>query len=451
MEFTSIYDWIKKEPVISSIVGGIILAIITLIIKLPQRLFRWIKKKRKKPVTERFPFSRIKPNDLGQWLMEKGDRVRLTCCENPYVPKELDIIYKSKDIESERRRMYIGTAETGKTRSAYEWIMEMTKDKNAEILIPMYESLPNPISEEEIPTLEETVVLFYDDMHNCLLPSGKEHQKDDSRILSPIDKFEELINLLQKRCTKLYIVCTARWERSEAVKSVENISGIWKTFDIITLKDAERKTEADMITKLANHLNMNLADSIVKGMADINQGRSYENTVTFLQGWDKQKAVINANLDDYKKGASERWRENIFFELVKKKPLVAQVIGTMYTLRFELGLPLYQRFILICAEIKTDGLFKKHRLKNAMRLMCRHHFYPEGEIVSCPDYQLDIKGRESPSAQDCVDRLYSQRKSLSADERNSLAGWYSDKAYDFQDLAEQKKEESLYEQAIEEY
>ena len=309
--------------------------------------------------------------------------------------------------------------------------MDNGDDKNAEILIPVYESLPNPISEEEIPHLEETVVLFYDDMHNCLLPSGKGHQKDDSRILSPIDRFEELINLLQKRCTKLYIVCTARWERSEAVKSVENISGIWKTFDIITLRDAERKTEADMITKLANHLNVNLTNSIVRDMTDINQGRSYENTVTFLQGWDKQKTVINANLDDYKKGASERWRENVFFELESQNPLVAQVIGTMYTLRFELGLPLYQRFILICAEIKTEGLFKKHRLKDAMRLMCRHEFHPEGEIVSCPDYQLEIEGRISPSVQECVDRLYSQRKKLFIDERNSLAEWYFSKATEF--------------------
>jgi tetratricopeptide (TPR) repeat protein len=206
-----------------------------------------------------------------------------------------------------------------------------------------------------------------------------------------------------------------------------------------------------MITKLANHLNVNLADSVVKSMADINQGRSYENTVTFLQGWDKQKAVINANLDDYKKGASERWRENIFFELERQNPLVAQVIGTMYTLRFELGLPLYQRFILICAEIKTDGLFKKHRLKDAMRLICRHEFHPEGEIISCPDYQLEIEGRESPSAQDCVDRLYSQRKKLLTAERNSLAKWYFDKAYDFQDLAELKKDVPLYEQAIQKY
>jgi len=424
------YTWVKDEPLTAGAIGNAIFWIIAFSFKLPQRLFRWIWKRRKKPITEKFPFRRIKPDDLGQWLMEKGDRVRLTCCENPYVPKEPNIIYKSKDIESERRRMYIGTAETGKTRSAYEWIMKVTGDENAEILIPMYESLPNPISEEEIPTLEETVVLFYDDMHNCLLPAGKEHQKEDSRILSPIDRFEELINLLQKRCTKLYIVCTARWERNEAVKSVENLSGIWKTFDIITLKDAERKTEADMITKLANHLNVKLTNSVVKSMADINQGRSYENTVTFLQGWDKQKTVINANLDDYKKGASERWRENVFFELVKQNKLVAQVIGTMYTLRFELGLPLYQRFILICAEIKTDGLFKKHRLKGAMR-MCRHEFHPEGDIVSCSDYQLEIEGRISPSAQDCVDRLYKQRQKLSTDEQNSFAEWYFGKANNY--------------------
>jgi tetratricopeptide (TPR) repeat protein len=426
------YTWVKDEPLTAGAIGNAIFWIIAFSFKLPQRLFRWIWKRRKKPITEKFPFRRIKPDDLGQWLMEKGDRVRLTCCENPYVPKEPDIIYESKDIESERRRMYIGTAETGKTRSAYEWIMEkIGTGTNAEILIPMYESLPNPISEEEIPILEETVVLFYDDMHNCLLPAGKEHQKEDSRILSPIDRFEELINLLQKRCTKLYIVCTARWERNEAVKSVENLSGIWKTFNIITLKDAERKTETDMITKLAKHLNVKLTNSIVKGMADINQGRSYENTVTFLHGWDKQKTVTNANLDDYKKGASERWRENVFFELVKQNKLVAQIIGTLYTLRFELGLPLYRRFILICAEIKTDGLFKKHRLKDAMRIMCRHEFHPEGEIISCPDYQLEIEGLISPSAQDCIDRLYNQKKKLSTDERNSLADWYFSRASDF--------------------
>jgi len=412
-------DWMKRLIVI--LIGGVAVALIRWLAALLCQLLG-----RKTPVGKGFPFERVKLAKFGQWLL---DNLRLTCYENPFVPKETEVIYTSGNPRSHRRIIFLGAAEIGKTRAAYEWVREILQDApNAEILIPTGAGLPNPIREKDIPALAKTIVLFYDDLHTFLLPTGRTRRESEERVLSPEGRFEDLIELLEKRCTHLYIVATARWERGEAVRAMERYQGIWQTFDILTLKDAPLEREAEMIMKLAEHHGVELADGVAEQLANINKGRSYENTVLFLQNWGKREGrpLSDRDLEVYAQTTSARWEQEVFDELRQQDKLVAQLIGAMYTLRFYLELPLYERFVLRAAAIKTDGHFrKKHRLSRALRLLCdRGVFHKMHGIFWCYNFQLEISARISPSAQDCLNRLYRSRYTLSAMERHALAKWY---------------------------
>ena len=98
--------------------------------------------------------------------------------------------------------------------------------------------------------------------------------------MSPEDRFADLIEVLEKKCTNLYTVCTARREPAEAVQSIESYHGVWKTFEILTLKDAPKEQEVEMITRLAEHQGVEITNALAGRMADINRGCSYENTVS---------------------------------------------------------------------------------------------------------------------------------------------------------------------------
>lgn len=132
-----IYGWIIDEPITAGVIGNATFAlIIVFAFKLPQRLIRWIIKRRKLATASKFQFKRFKPKELGAWL--EGTTKKLTCYNNPYVPKEIQAIYKSNVPESQRRRIYVGLAEIGKTRAAYEWIMEIAQNApDADIFMPI--------------------------------------------------------------------------------------------------------------------------------------------------------------------------------------------------------------------------------------------------------------------------------------------------------------------------
>lgn len=307
-------DWMKAEPfwfgVATSVVGGVIFAVAFWVFRLPQRLIRWIRQRRRIAVGEDFPFDRVRPGDFGRWL---HDNFILTCYENPFVPKETEFIYKSDDPASSRRRMYLGAAETGKTRAAYEWVRESLKDdSNAEILIPKGGGFPNPIKEDRVPKLAETVVLFYDDMHTFMLPKGQAQRRSEERVLSPEDRFEDLIEVLESCCTRLYIVCTARRERAEAVQPVESYRDVWETFDILTLKDAPKEEETEMIEKLAEYHDIQLAGEVAEQMADRNKGR-----------------LMKILWSSYRSGKAPLWANRIWRNMLKVRPGAGRVRCSM--------------------------------------------------------------------------------------------------------------------------
>jgi tetratricopeptide (TPR) repeat protein len=443
-------NWLKGESLLVKFIVGAIgsllaTAIIALVLKLPQRLVRWIRRRRRIAIGEDFPFDRVRPGDFGRWL---HDNRMLTCYENPFVPKETEVIYKSHDPASSRRRMYLGAAETGKTRAAYEWVKKILRDdSNAEILIPEGGGLPNPIKEDCVPKLAGTVVLFYDDMHTFMLPKGQAQRRSEERVLSATDRFEDLIEVLDKSCM-LYIVCTARREREEAVQPVEGYRGVWETFDILTLKDAPKEEETRMIEKLAEYHDIQLAGEMVEQMADRNRGRSYENTVEFLQKR-KDSSLGEQDLEEYAKGTSRRWESQVFHDLQRQNRLVAQLVGAMYTLRFELGLPPYERFVLRAAAIRTGGLFRKRRLRSALNLLCqRGGFEMEDGMILCHDFQLEISAQVSPPVQDCLKRLHRHRRFLSDSERLALAEWHFYRGVDFYEQGELEAAAGEWEKSI---
>jgi len=345
--------------------------------------------------------------------------------------------------------MYLGTAETGKTRAAYEWVCEILKDtSNAEILIPKGGGFPNPIKEDCVPKLAETVVMFYDDMHTFMLPKGQAQRRSEERVLSPEDRFEDLIEVLESCCTRLYIVCTARWERAVAVQPVESYRDVWKTFHILTLKDAPKEEETGMIEELAGYHGIQLADEMAEQMADTNRGRSYENTVEFLQKR-KGRSLGEQDLEEYAKGTSRRWESQLFHELQLQNALVAQLVGAMYTLRFELGLPLYQRFVLRAAAIRTGGLFRKRRLRSALNLLCkRGGFHVEEDMILCHDFQLEIPARVSPPVEECLKRLYRRKRFLSDSVPLTLAEWHFYRGLEFGEQGELEAAAGEYEKSI---
>lgn len=417
----NLYNWVKDEPITAGLISAGIFTVMSCILwKLPRRIIRRIWSKR--ATTNSFPFKQRSSEEFGN---ELKDKLWLTCYENPFVPKEIEIISESDDPESARRRIYIGPAEVGKTRTAYEWIMSELKDKpNSEILIPEARGFPNLIKDEKIPTLKGTVVLFYDDLHTSMLSQERSEQEGDGRTLAPEDRFKSLVETIKKRCDNLYIVCTARWESEDSVRSIKNYSGVWKTFDILTLKDAPKKSEAEMICKLAKHLDVKVADNMIEQMAELNRGRSYENTVVFMRESNKH-AVEERDLEDYAKSAAKRWEDEVFCKLLSQNRLVEQLVGAMYTLRFEAGLPLYQRFIVEAAAIKTAGLIKIRRLERALLILYRNNeFRLEGNIVLCHDFQLEISAKINPDVQECLDKLFRCRHSLSEPERDALAEYY---------------------------
>jgi len=471
----SFCSWVNKNQFAAQVFGGLIVVILLGLFGLRRFL-----KKRKKIIENDFPFDIIKPIELDNLLIKDS----LTYCKNPFVPKDQEFIYKSTDHEHERRKMFIGGAEIGKTRTAYEWILSITKEEPiAFVLIPKKTGMPDLINKNNMPKLTGMVVLFYDDINESLFKGSEEkHHEGGGSILSPVERFEENIGFLREKYPNLYIVCTARWEYENAIKSIEKLQKVWRTFDIITLKNAPVNKETEMIKKLAEHLSIDVNDEVIKEMADINKGHSYENTVTFMLN---KKKITDQDINEYSEKASERWEKEVFYHLQCQKPLVAQIVGAMYTLKFELGLPLYKKFILTSAEIETDGLFKKNRLKKALNLLCKHEFSIKGDIVSCYDYQLEIEGKKTPSRDDCLNSLYNRKSKLSQDEQNSLAEYYFynglafykkgeielsakeweksiilkpdyHEAYNnwgnaFSDLAKLNNDESLYEQSIEKY
>ena len=442
------YNWVEQEPLTAGAIGSLLATLILAIVFLPARI---LKRLRSKPVafSEYFPFERVKPKEFGQWLLDKR---RLTCYENPYVPKEIEVIYTSGDPHSHRRKIFLGAAEIGKTRAAYEWVCKILQDAHdAEICIPTGAGLPNPIKEEHIPALAETVVLFYDDLHTSLLPTARTRRESEERLLSPEERFEDLIELFEKRCTNLYIFATARWEHGGAVQSIERYQGIWKTFEILTLKDALLEREAKMITNLAAHLRVELVDDVVDGMAKINKGNSYENTVLFLQNWkDREEHPLGIqNLETYAQTTSARWEREVFEKLYQQNKLIAQLIGAMYTLRFEFGLPLYERFVLRSALISTNGCFRERRLHRALRLLCERGGFRKGDdMLLCYDFQLEISARISPSVQDCLNRLRRCKYMLSTPERYALAELYFNYGFELHEKGNLEVAATAWEQSV---
>lgn len=139
----------------------------------------------------------------------------------------------------------------------------------------------------------------------------------------------------------------------------------------------------------------------------------------------------------------------MFYELQRQNRLVAQLVGAMYTLRFELGLPLYERFILRAAAIRAGGLFRKRRLCSALYLLCqRGRFHVEEGMILCHDFQLEISARVSPPTQECLKQLHRRVYFLSDSERLALAEWHFYRGVDFYDQGELEAAAGEYEKSI---
>jgi len=165
-----------QQILIYAVIGNILFWGVARLFGLPQGLYRLIKRRihRKKTLTDDFPFDKVKPNELGQKLAD--EYLKLTYYKNPFVPKVETHIYESSAPEAKRRRIYIGSAEIGKTRAAYKWIMDIVENHpTADILIAKSGPMPDLINQNKMPNLAETVILLYDNINKSLL---KETEKN---------------------------------------------------------------------------------------------------------------------------------------------------------------------------------------------------------------------------------------------------------------------------------
>ena len=116
-----IYQWVIEKPLIIGASGSLLAtAFIAVVFKLPARILKWLRLRRRVTFSKSFPFERVNPETFGQRLL--GER-KLTCYENLFVPKEEEVIHTSGNPYP-RRKIFLGAAETGKTRAAVSQVAE---------------------------------------------------------------------------------------------------------------------------------------------------------------------------------------------------------------------------------------------------------------------------------------------------------------------------------------